>query len=89
MTAYALIACLGVAAFSCRRDRRLRGPTALAFGLGILQGSVGVASVRNGIPVELTGLHTALATALVLTLVCALHRVWSTFGERESLSATH
>ena len=89
MTAYALIVCLGVAAFSCRRDRRLRGPTALAFGLGILQGSVGVASVRNGIPVELTGLHTALATALVLTLVCALHRVWSTFGERESLSATH
>ena len=89
MTAYALIVCLGVAAFSCRRDRRLRGPTALALGLGILQAIIGVASVLNGIPVELTGLHTALAAALVLTVVYALHEVWSTFGERKSLSATH
>jgi cytochrome c oxidase assembly protein subunit 15 len=89
IAAYALIVCLGVAAYSCRRDRRLRRTTALAFALGILQGSVGVASVRNGIPVELTGLHTALAAALVLTVVYALHEVWSTFGERKSLSATH
>ena len=89
IAAYALIVCLGVAAYSCRRDRRLRRTTALAFALGILQGSVGVASVRNGIPVELTGLHTALAAALVLTVVYALHEVWSTFGERKSLSETH
>ena len=89
IAAYALIVCLGVAAFSCRRDRRLRGTTALAFALGILQGFVGVASVRNGIPIELTGLHTALAAALVLTVACALHEAWSTSGERESLSATH
>jgi heme A synthase len=89
MTAYALIVCLGVAALSCRRDGRLRSATALAFALGILQGAVGVASVRNGIPVELTGLHTALAAALVLTVVFALQEAWSTLGERELISATH
>jgi len=89
MTAYALIVCLGAAAFSCRRDGRLHGVTALAFALGILQGTIGVASVSNGIPVELTGLHTALAAALVLTVVFALHEAWSTLGERELISATH
>ncbi len=87
ITAYTLIVCLGVAAVCCRRDVRLRGTTALAFSLGILQAIVGVASVRNGIPVELTGLHTALAAALVLTVVFALQKAWSTLGEPESLSA--
>jgi len=87
ITAYALIVCLGVAALCCRRDVRLRGATALAFALGILQAIVGVASVRNGIPVELTGLHTALAAALVLTVVFALQNAWSTLGEPEPLPA--
>jgi heme A synthase len=63
--------------------------TALAFALGILQGAVGVANVSNGIPIELTGLHTALAAALVLTLAFALREAWSTLDEPESLSATH
>jgi cytochrome c oxidase assembly protein subunit 15 len=89
MTAYALIVCLGAAALSCRRDGRLRGATALAFALGTLQGIVGVASVSNGIPVELTGLHTALAAALVLTVVFALQEAWSTLGKRALISATH
>jgi cytochrome c oxidase assembly protein subunit 15 len=89
MNAYALIVCLGAAAFSCRRDGRLRGATALAFALGILQGAVGVASVSNGIPVELTALHTALATALVLTVVFALQEAWSGLGERKLISAPH
>jgi cytochrome c oxidase assembly protein subunit 15 len=89
MTAYALIACLGAAALSCRRDGRLRGATALAFALGILQATIGVASVSKGIPAELTGLHTALAAALVLTVVFALQEAWSTLGERELISATH
>ena len=89
ITAYALIVCLGVAALCCARDVRLRGATALAFALGILQAIVGVASVRNGIPVELTGLHTALAAALVLTVVFALQKAWSTLGEPEPLSAAH
>jgi cytochrome c oxidase assembly protein subunit 15 len=88
ITAYALIVCLGVAALCCRRDGCLRGATALAFSIGALQAIVGVASVLNGIPVELTGLHTALAAALVLTVVFALQKAWSTLGESEPLSAT-
>jgi cytochrome c oxidase assembly protein subunit 15 len=88
MTAYALIVCLGATAFSCRREERLRGVTALAFALVVLQGIVGVASVSNGIPVELTGLHTALAAALVLTVVYALREAWSTLGKPESIPAT-
>ncbi len=87
ITAYALIVCLGVAALCCRRDVRLRGATALAFGLGILQATVGVASVRNGIPVELTGLHTALAAALVLTVVFSLQKAWSKLDAPEPLAA--
>jgi len=89
MNAYALIACLGVVAFRCRRDAHLRGPTALAFALAILQAAVGVASVLDGVPVELTGLHTALAAALVLTVVLVAQRAWSTRGERKPLAATH
>jgi len=88
ITAYALIVCLGAVAVGCRRDPRLRGATTLAFALSVLQASIGVASVINGIPVELTGLHTALAAALVLTVVFALQEAWSTVGERGSLSTT-
>jgi cytochrome c oxidase assembly protein subunit 15 len=87
LTAYTLIACLGSAAWCCRSDIRLRGATALAFALGVLQAIIGVASVRNGIPVELTGLHTALAAALVLAVVFALRNAWSTPGRRQALSA--
>jgi len=88
ITAYLLVVCLGAAAFGCRRDSRLCNATALAFALGLLQTSIGVASVINGIPTEITGLHTALAAALVLTQVFALQRAWSTVGERGALSAT-
>jgi len=87
MNAYALIVCLGVVAFRCSRDARVRGPTALAFALGILQACVGVASVLDGVPVELTGLHTGLAAALVLTWVRVAQRAWSTVSERAPLAA--
>ncbi len=88
MTAYALVLCLGAAAIGLRRHARLRGATALAFGLGILQAGVGIASVSNGIPVELTGLHTGLAAALVLTVVFAANEVWSTSGSSRPTLAT-
>lgn len=84
ITGYALVVCLGAAAIGCRRDPRLRGATALAFALGVLQASVGVASVINGIPTEVTGLHTGLAAALVLTQVFALQRAWSAVGARRA-----
>jgi len=88
ITAYLLIVCLGASAFACRHDTRVRGAIRVAFALGVLQAGIGIASVLSGIPAELTGLHTALAAALVLTLVLALQQAWSTVGERGSLSAT-
>ena len=46
--------------------------------LGIVaQVVVGIANVLLGLPVEVTGLHSALAAALVLTLVFALDEAWS------------
>jgi cytochrome c oxidase assembly protein subunit 15 len=86
LAAYALIACFGALAFGCRRDARLRGATLLAFAIAVLQAFVGVVSVINGIPAELTGLHTGLAAALVLTWVFVLREVWSPVGETGALS---
>ena len=60
-----LLAMVGVA-FAARREPRLR---ALAWGvaaLGIVQMTVGIANVLLAIPVEVTGLHSALAALLIL-----------------------
>ena len=46
----------------------------LAAALGVVQVVVGIANVLAGIPVELTGLHSALAAALVLTAAAARAR---------------
>ena len=40
----------------------------LAFVLGLAQVVVGIANVLMGLPVEVTGLHSALAAGLVLSL---------------------
>ncbi len=75
--AYALVFCLGFAAWFGKREATLRGSMALALVLGLGQIAVGVANVLSGIPIELTGLHTALAGGLVLTLTHALYTAWS------------
>lgn len=69
---YLLVAALAAVAWVCRGEAALRSPTALAFGLGAAQVVVGIANVRTGIPVEITGLHSALAAALVLTVTYAV-----------------
>ncbi len=71
---YALLAALIAAALLCRGTPGLRGVAWGALGLGLLQVCVGVANVRLGIPVEVTGLHSALATALVLCTAFALRQ---------------
>ncbi len=45
-------------------------------GLGVAQTIVGVANVWLRIPIEVTGLHSALAAALVLSLTLATRSVW-------------
>jgi cytochrome c oxidase assembly protein subunit 15 len=77
LNGYALVVCLGFAAWFGQREANLRGSMALALVLGIGQIAVGVANVLSGIPIELTGLHTALAGGLVLTLTHALYTAWS------------
>jgi len=67
-----LLAALAAAAWASRGVRGLRGPAAAAVALGTLQLGVGVANVWLGIPVEVTGLHSALAAALVLTWTLAV-----------------
>ncbi len=76
INAYALITVLIGAAIACRRTPRLR-PWAL--GVALLsgaQGLVGVANVWLGIPVEITGLHSALAAGLVMGLALSTREAW-------------
>jgi heme A synthase len=54
--------------------RRLAGAAAA---LGVCQLGVGVANVWLRLPVEVTGLHSALAAALVLTLAAAARQGWA------------
>lgn len=74
---YLLVALLLAAALSTRQPRGLSRAIAGAFLLGLAQVAVGAANVLLGLPVEVTGLHSALAAALVLTLAFALDQAWS------------
>jgi heme A synthase len=72
---YAVLAALFAAALVCRSDPGLRRPATAALGLGCAQVGVGIANVLLGLPVEVTALHSALATALVISLTLALREV--------------
>jgi cytochrome c oxidase assembly protein subunit 15 len=72
---YLLLVALAVAAGASRRDPRLRPPAFAALAIGILQVGVGIANVSFGLPVEVTGLHSALATALAAALTLALREI--------------
>ena len=61
----------------CRASPRLARWTRAAERLGAAQIAVGIANVLTKIPVELTGLHSALAAALVLTATGAAHAAWA------------
>jgi cytochrome c oxidase assembly protein subunit 15 len=73
---YLLVGLLLLAALSARQPRRLGRAVGAAFLLALAQAVVGIANVLLGLPVEVTGLHTALAAALVLTLAFALDEAW-------------
>jgi cytochrome c oxidase assembly protein subunit 15 len=72
---YLLLAALALAALASRRDQRLRGLAFAALGIGLLQVGVGIANVSFGLPVEVTALHSALATALAGALTLALREI--------------
>jgi cytochrome c oxidase assembly protein subunit 15 len=74
--AYAFVACLAAAAFAARGAPPLARTLRLALALAVLQVAVGVANVLLRLPVEVTGLHSALATGLVLALTGAARTAW-------------
>jgi cytochrome c oxidase assembly protein subunit 15 len=76
MNGYLLVAALAIATVVCRRCPSMRAGTSLACALGLLQVLVGIANVRNAIPPEITGLHTGLATVLVLTVALLMRTAW-------------
>ena len=78
------LAALLAAAVACRRAPALRLPTAVALGLGCAQMLTGIVNVVMGIPVEVTGLHSGLAVALVLALSVAVREVWLGAARRGS-----
>jgi len=73
---YALVAALGALAWAARADAPLRNLARLALGLGLAQIAAGVANVLLRLPVEVTGLHSALAAGLVLVLTAAARGAW-------------
>jgi cytochrome c oxidase assembly protein subunit 15 len=72
-----LLGALAGSAFAARGIPALGTLAAGALGLGLIQMGVGVANVRLGIPVEVTGLHSALSAALVLTLTATLRAAFA------------
>jgi len=70
-----LLAALVAAAALARHAPRLLPWCAAALVLGLAQMGVGVANVLLGLPVEVTGLHSALAAALVLATTGAAREV--------------
>lgn len=77
VTAYMLVALLCWAAVAARGIPRL-GPIALAgAALGLIQMVLGIANVLLGIPVEVTGAHSAGAALLVLCETAALREVFA------------
>lgn len=76
MNGYALTATVLAVAFTTFRMGPLGRLMLLAAALVTAQLCVGVANVLLGLPVEVTGLHSALAALLVLTLVAALRESW-------------
>lgn len=67
-----LVAALALARFAAASAPGLRGIATLALGLALAQVGVGVANVLLALPVEITGLHSALAAGLVLVWTAAL-----------------
>jgi len=75
-TGYLLLGALVVLAGLSRGAGRFGALCAAAAGLAVLQVAVGAANVLLGIPVEVTGLHSALAAALVLVATAAAREAW-------------
>ncbi len=82
LDAYALVMLLAGCAVAARRIPRIGAALFAAAILAVVQGGVGVANVLLRLPVEVTGLHSALAAALVAILALSTDAVWRRSGRR-------
>jgi cytochrome c oxidase assembly protein subunit 15 len=76
LNGYGLWAALGAAAWAARGQPRLGPRLTAAWIIATAQIAVGVANVLWRIPVEITGLHSALAATLVALTVLSVRDVW-------------
>lgn len=77
LNGYALFAALAATAVMSRREPHLGRITGLAVIFAVSEIVVGIANVRLGIPAEVTGLHSAFGTALVLTVALAVRDLFT------------
>ncbi len=73
---YAAAATIALAAWLARAHRPSRAWLGVAGLLALGQVGVGIANVLLRIPVEVTGLHSALAAALICTVGVGVREVW-------------
>lgn len=76
MNGYLLLTAFAGLAIACRDAGRLSTLSRVALALALTQVAVGIANVLTGLAVEVTGLHSALAAALVLTGTAAAREAW-------------
>ena len=67
----------------------MRRPTAVVLGIGLAQVGVGIANVLGGVPVEVTGLHSALAAGIVLAVGFEMRAAWSSGPAADPLPVAH
>jgi cytochrome c oxidase assembly protein subunit 15 len=73
---YGAVLAIGIAAWLGRHHARSRRWLIAAGCLAVAQVAVGVANVLLRVPVEITGLHSALAAGLVCTMGVSVREVW-------------
>ena len=76
MVGYSCLLGIVAAAWLGRSHSRLRTWLGAGAILALLQVGVGVANVLLQLPVEITGLHSALAAGLVCTLGVSIREAW-------------
>ena len=87
LAAYALAVAVLACAWLGRGEAGLSRLLAIAGGVVVVQVGVGVANVLLRLPVEVTGLHSALAAALVLALGLAVSDAWRRSGTETPVTA--
>ena len=73
--AYLVVLAIVAALWLNRRHPGVARPLRFAAALVVLQVLLGIANVKLGLPVEVTGLHTLVAALLALSVVAALREV--------------